>query len=68
MQLHHAGPGGPAGIPQGQPAGWPQGPPSQQMAAMNEAVWMQIGTLNDLKMSDTVEANSATRQLLRNDT
>jgi general transcriptional corepressor CYC8 len=28
---------------QGQQAPWPQGPPSQQMAVMNEAVWMQIG-------------------------
>jgi glucose repression mediator protein len=41
MQLHHGPPGGPP-----QPGMAPQQqqwPASQQMAAMNEAVWLQIG-------------------------
>jgi glucose repression mediator protein len=41
MQLHHGPPAGPppAGmVPQQQ-----QWPASQQMSAMNEAVWLQIG-------------------------
>lgn len=41
MQMHHGPPGGPS-----QPGMAPQQqqwPASQQMAAMNEAVWLQIG-------------------------
>jgi len=39
MQLHHGPPSGPP--PPGMaPQQWPA---SQQMAAMNEAVWLQIG-------------------------
>lgn len=44
MQLHHGPPGGPPPpgmAPQQQQQQWPA---AQQMAAMNEAVWLQIGT------------------------
>jgi general transcriptional corepressor CYC8 len=46
MQLHHGPPAPPPGMGPTQQAPWPQGPPSQQIAAMNEAVWLQIGKLN----------------------
>lgn len=46
MQLHHGPPGGgpPPGMGPAQ-AYAPAGPPSQQVALMNEAVWIQIGML-----------------------
>jgi len=41
MQLHHGPPGGPP--PPGMAPPRQQWPAAQQMAGMNELVWMQIG-------------------------
>jgi glucose repression mediator protein len=45
MNLHH-GPPGPPGMAPGPQAQWPPGPIAQQVAAMNEAVWLQIGSIH----------------------
>jgi general transcriptional corepressor CYC8 len=47
--MHHGPPPSAPGIPPAQQAGWPSGPPSQQIAAMNEAVWLQIGKIITLR-------------------
>lgn len=48
MQLHHGPPGGPPpGMGPQQQHQWPAGAAAQQMAAMNEAVWLQIGKASD---------------------
>jgi len=49
MHMHHGPPPSAPGIPPAQQAGWPSGPPSQQIAAMNEAVWLQIGKITALR-------------------
>jgi len=44
MQLHHGPPSGPP--PPGMAPQQQQWPAAQQMAAMNEGVWLQIGNPN----------------------
>ncbi|KAG0652862.1 General transcriptional corepressor ssn6 [Hyphodiscus hymeniophilus] len=61
MQMHHGPPSGPPqpGMPPQQ-----QWPASQQMAAMNEAVWLQIGSLAEM-MGNLDEAKLAYENALR---
>ncbi|CAG8980812.1 hypothetical protein HYALB_00003738 [Hymenoscyphus albidus] len=64
IQMHHGPPGGPPppGMPQQQPPqAWPA---PQTMAAMNEAVWLQIGSFAEL-MGSLDEAMGAYEHALR---
>ncbi|SZF02562.1 unnamed protein product [Blumeria hordei] len=62
IPIHHGPPGGPP------PAGMPQSqhpfPVAQQLAAMNEAVWLQIGSLAEL-LNNLDEAMGAYEHALR---
>ncbi|OBT46529.1 hypothetical protein VE00_01768 [Pseudogymnoascus sp. WSF 3629] len=68
-QQHQGPPNGPPG-PQamgpgpGQQGPWPTGPPSQNLTAMNEAVWMQIGSFLEL-VNSSDEAIIAYEHALR---
>lgn len=57
VHLHHGPPGGAPGISQ-PPPGWAQAPPANQLAAMNEAVWVSIGTVTAVSSRDFNPSNA----------